>query len=474
MADPKRKSIDPIQIQPFFLRRVPSWVAPGNIPAERWRMVVRQQPLAMLCRTRLITYLQTMPITVRARKPKDEDKLADDIQGYTDMLDGIGVDGGVDTDTLLDLLWQDALDLPVGGNMEILRYPDGKGPYKTEHPKGHVYGLYNIDGATMLPTGDKEKPMAQVIPGKLNTQPIYFEQGEIGRVLISPRPEWNRKGYGMAPPEAIFLAIQMLIRGDTYYASLLLDTPEAGVLDLLDMSKDDAMEWIASARDLLMGIDPLKIPVLYQHEKPAVWIPFGRPPSDIMYDSTTIKYARVTTAGYWLSLSDLGLEGGADTLTGQIRDERRARLSGFGLVREKTIGFLNREVVPPDLEVVVIERDEEALYNRYRAYALGVQAMKGAKEAGVMSAKERQQQLKKDGLITVEVEEPEEQPVPPAGPMGGLPGQTGAPFPGGDAEETGESGGKRNGRPSGTVKQGRTGEAGQEEERPARRKRGAG
>lgn len=408
MADPKQKSLE----LPIYLNRIlPLWQTPQWLEADRWRRVVRQQPVAIICRDTLITYLQALPWEIRARNPKETDAMADDIEAYTRILDG----GDDDFDTLLDRLWQDALDLPIGGAFEVVRWPDGMGPFSRPHPKGHVYQIVHVDGASLYPTYDREFPMAQRIKENA-VQTVYFRRNELARIVLSPRPELERKGFGMPPPERIYMALVLLYRGDTYYANLLLDTPEAGVLDLLDMSQESASNWIKSARELLQGIDPLKIPILYEHDKPAVWIPFGRPPTDMLFDTTTLKYARVTAAGYWLSLSDVGLEpaGAGGTLAGQIRDERRARRTGFGVVKEKTINFINGGILPPYLEFIIIEKDEEALNQRYRAFVLAAQAMKIAADAGVMTARERQEQLKKDGLITVEVEEP--QPPPPAPP----------------------------------------------------------
>ena len=243
----------------------------------------------------------------------------------------------------------------------------------------------------------------------------------MARIILTPRPELKRLGYGMPPPERAFLALHLLYRGDTYYANLLLDTPEAGILDLADFSKESAMEWLKSFRELLTGIDPFKVPVLYEHEKPATFISFGRPPTELMFDATTLKYSRIMAAGYWLSLSDIGLEPKeGKTLSGQIRDEMRARRSGFGIVKEKTTNLLNNEVLPPYLEFAFLEKDPEALVLRYRAFMLAGQAMKAAKEAGIMDTEERQQQLVKDGLITIEVKPPEDSPPPPQlSPFGG-------------------------------------------------------
>ena len=70
---------------------------------------------------------------------------------------------------------------------------------------------------------------------------VYFKPEEAARILLTPRPELRMKGYSMPPPERIYLALTLLFRGDQYYANLLLDTPPAGVLDLIDMQKEDAV-----------------------------------------------------------------------------------------------------------------------------------------------------------------------------------------------------------------------------------------
>lgn len=442
MADPKQKSVE---LLPYLNRVLPAWQTPEWLEAERWRRAVRQQPVAIICRDALISYLIATPFEVRARKPSEEDELAEDIEYYSNLVGGT-FEWTEDFDTLWDKVWQDGLDLPIGGNVELVRWPAGAGPLVRPHPKGHVHNIVAVDGATLFPTYDRAFPMAQRVQGQMRA-PVFFAPGEMARVLLTPRPELKRKGYGMPPPERVFLALNLLYRGDTYYANLLLDTPEAGILDLADFSKESATEWLQSFRELLTGIDPFKVPVLYEHEKQAAFISFTRPPLDLMFDSTTLKYARIMAAGYWLSLSDVGLEPKeGKTLAGQIRDEIRARRSGFGIVKEKTTNLINKEILPPYLEFAFVEKDTEALVQRYRAFMLAGQAMKAAKEARIMSAEERQQQLVKDGLITIEVKPPDEDSepsaqLPPFGGNGGLQNELDRvpPEQGGRGEITGKA-----------------------------------
>jgi hypothetical protein len=427
MAEPKAKSL---QIPPFLRRYLPDFLTPMWVEAARWRNVVRNEPTAIICRDRLIVYAQAQPWDITAKNIKDEKDLKEDIAYYKNFVLG-------DFDTILDLLWQDALDLPVGGNIELVRWPsnvlpvierDGETFRVTQpNPKGHIFKLVPIDGGTIVPTHDPEFPIMQRLQGDIGNA-VYFARNEIGRILLTPRPEIRIKGYGMPPPQRIYMAISLLYYGNQYYARLLLDTPEAGILDLLDMSKKDAEDWVGSYQNMLQGIDPQKIGVLYQHTQAAKWIPFGRPPSEMSYDNVTLKQQGIVAAGYWLTLADIGLEPGGKTMAGEIRRQRETRLTGFGMVREKTKNFFNNDVLPSYLEFGWIEKDDEAMAATGRARLLNGQAMKALVEPGILDVDEARAQLKKDGLLTIELKDrPKEAPASPSLPgakNGELPGPT--------------------------------------------------
>ena len=429
MAEPKSKSL---QIPPFLRRYLPDFLTPMWIEAARWRNVVRNEPTAIICRDRLIVYAQAQPWDITAKNIKDAKALEDDIKYYKNFVLG-------DFDVILDLLWQDALDLPAGGNIELVRWPANVLPtierdgeiFKVTQPapKGHIFKLVHIDGATIVPTHDPEFPVMQKLQGDLGNA-IFFGRNEIGRIILTPRPEIRIKGYGMPPPQRIYMAISLLHYGNQYYARLLLDTPEAGILDLMDFKQEDAEAWVSSYQNLLQGVDPQKIGVLYNHDKPAKWLPFGRPPSELSYDNVTLKQQRIVCAGYWLTLQDVGLDPSGKTLAGEIRRQRETRLTGFGMVREKTKNFMNNDVLPPYLEFAWIEKDDEALAATGRARLTNAQALKTMAEAGFIQVEEGQAQLKKDGLLTVELQQlkPKEVPIPPG------PAKNGALPAGGEAD----------------------------------------
>lgn len=411
---PKQKGVSDLAI----MRAAPQWYVPV-LDAGRWRQVVKQAPLAEICRQRIISYARGSQWTITATDSTETEKYQGDIEYYTQVLDGgTLLAPSQPFDTWLDKIMQDMLDLPVGGTVELTRYAPGTAnlpkPYKLAgvHPGGHVSKIVNLDGATMKPTGDDQLPMMQRVNVAGKAQQVYFKRDEIGRLLYSPRPEIELKGYGMAPPELAYLAILMLYKGDTYYFKLLTDTPEAGILYVGDMAKDDAEDWLSGFRALFAGAEAMKIPVMYGEQQPS-YLSFGRPPSEMTYNETLERYARLLVGAYGLRLSDVGLDGGNETLAGKIRDQAASRITGYGTAITMIENMVNLSILPPYLKFSFTIRDPEQTQQMQRARLMGMQWAKVATEAGILSPEDILAQLVKDGLFTVEVEPPEEAtPVP--------------------------------------------------------------
>lgn len=407
-----------IQLTPYLLRNIPFWGAPGYLAGEQWRQLVKNQPIAIICRDTLSQNLLSLNWSVRPREASETmlDAEKDEMDHYTDVFEQ--ADG--DFDNHIELVLQDMLDLPFGAMSEIGRLNDD--------PEGPVMWVEHVDAATLAPTNDREWPVMQSIPGTAG-RPIVFPKHSISRMYMTPRTEIRRKGWGMAPPEKGYLAVEMLYRGDRYYANLLLDTPEAGILDLMNMDADDAEEWLDGWRTLMTGIDGFKVPVLYGHDKPAQWIPLNRPPIDMLYDSTTLKYSAILAAAYGLRLSDIGLteQSGENTLAGVIRGERQSRRTGRALVRSKTENYFNG-MLPDHLQFIWEEVDEEAKTERARALSTFGLALGQLKRDGLISPKEARHELVATGLLDVEID-PNEVPEPEV-PMG-MPGQPMFDVPGG-------------------------------------------
>ena len=426
--------------QSFLWRTLMPWTRPEWHNSKAWRNFVLRQPVAIDCRETLIAQISSLEWSVDATDPNLRDEYRSDIDYYTRFL---SKNQDYDFITMVEWIARDYLDLPFGGAAEIGRVGDS--------PVGKVVWIELLDAGTLFPTTSREYPVGQSLssiyssqgvgitttntsPGTmvssagLPSETVYFPKHAINRVYMSPRTEIDRKGWGMAPPEKAYLAIELLNRGDIYYANLLLDTPEAGILDLADMDAASAQEWVKQFRNLLGGIDPLKVPVLYEHEGQARWIPFGRPPTEMMFDRVTTKYAALISSAYGISLSDIGFQGatsGGETLAGSIRQERRMKRTGFSRLKKKLHYFFNA-LLPEHLVFTWIDVDDELSVSIARARLANAQSFKELITMGIYTPNEMRQQLVADGLVTIPVPDkiPEEDmlqlPAPSPSKNGGV------------------------------------------------------
>jgi len=368
-------------------RILPPWSVPTTLNGEVWKTIVQHQMFAKIFRDVLIMQILQLKWKVQTRDPADKTSQRENIKRFTRIIEaGDDDEGYLNT---MDRLLQDVLDIPFGGALELV-------PNREE-----LEEVANIDGTTLRPTYDYDFPVVQIVQAPL--PPVMLARDEVARLYLSPHSSIKRRGWGMAPPERVYLGLELLGRGDKYYANLMLDTPPAGILDLMDMSQDTAMEWASSYRELLVGTDAFKIPVLYEHEKEAKWIGFTMNPADLEFNRTVLQYAAITAAGYGMTLSDIGLGTSERALAAVIRDERKSRRQGFGTLLVKLQELWTR-ILPDELEFVFIHDDVETLVARSRALLASSRAFREMIQEGVLWPDQVLEQLMADGLITVQID----------------------------------------------------------------------
>jgi hypothetical protein len=373
-------------------------------------MWVLNQPVAIVCRETLIANLVSLDWKITPRNSKYKEELEATIKHYTKVLTNGGEYPGLGLDFsgMIEWIVGDLLDIPFGGAAEIGR--------KGGSEDGRVQWIRPIDGGTLYPTLNQDFPIVQYYPNYSNDI-VTFRPWEISRTYMSPHSFILREGWGMAPPEKIYFALDLLTKGDKYYANLLLDIPTAGILDLGDMEKSSAEEWISAFKSFVNDqTTSFKIPVLYEHNNKVEFIPFGKVPNDIMFNHITLKYAALVAAAYGMSLSDIGLgttSASGETLAGSIRQERKTRKTGHARIKAKMKSFFDH-ILPETLEFNWIDYDDELNVAMGRARLATSQAFKTAQDQGWFSGQELRSQWIQDGLSSISM--PDEIP-PDAKPL---------------------------------------------------------
>lgn len=429
--EPRQRSID---LEDLYLTRfTPPWSRPATLSGNVWRAWVLQQPVAMVCRETLVATLLSLDWKITPRNSKYQEELEPTIRHYTKLFSNGGDYGGLGLDYsgLVEWIAGDLLDTPFGGVAEIGR--------KGNTENGRVMWIRPLDAATMYPTLNAEYPAVQMY---LQYDAVAFPWWTISRTYMSPHSFILKEGWGMAPPEKIYFALELLNRGDKYYANLLLDIPTAGILDLGDMEKSAAEEWILAFKSFVNdNTTSFRVPVLYEHNNKVEYIPFGKVPNDIMFNQITLKYAALVAAAYGMSLSDIGLQttsASGETLAGSIRQERRTKKTGFARMKAKIKSFFDR-ILPDTIEFNFIDYDDELNVALGRARLASAQAFTAWRQIGIFSPQELRSQSIQDGLMSVAL--PDEipadaKPDPMLSPNGEpeLVGSPKAPSGGGEGE----------------------------------------
>lgn len=378
----------------YIARFIPTWNRP-TYSADAWRAVVKGQQIATLCRDTLINRLLSLDWKITPRDSSLSDELRGTINHYSRLFEKTGY--GVDLDYTSHVEWVvgDLLDTPFGGCAEIGR--------KDDSPSGRVMWIKPLDVANLYPTNNFEYPVVESYMGNMVALPKEY----VARTFMSPVKKIEYQGWGTPPPEKIFMALQMISQGDGYYANLLMDVPSVGILDLGDMEQKSAKEWVEAYQSMLMngGNQAFKIPVLYEHNTKVEFLSLGKVPNDIMFDRITLRYMAIVTAGYGMTLADLGISSttnGGDTLAGAIRSERLTAKSGFALAKKKWAYYAN-SILPPTLQWTFIDYDDEHNLNVGRARLATVTAFSQAIDKNIITPATAQAQMIVDGLITVSI-----------------------------------------------------------------------
>ena len=427
------KAARPVSIQqaPPYITRQPLFIAnPTLFTAKQWREVARE-PVNKLCQRHILRELAALEWDITSDKPKEHEHI---IKHYKRMF--LQADDGDGWDVWLSRLLQDSMTLPVGGNSEV----------GVDEDTGMLGGLWHVDGSTLYPTYDRDVPFVQINPYN-GLDRVYFLRGDLLRLRLHPRVDLVMKQYQEAPTESAWVGIESLSRVYIYYMKQLGDTPMVGILDVMDMTPEEAVDWAINFREMLEGIDPLKIPLLYDHTKPAKFIPFTRNPQDLNIIENFKRFAEMIASAYGLGIGDLRLFEHERVLAGVEASQRVTARSGVGFYAQAVEDMLNNNILFTDQSGIEFkfklgmtgEEQQEAQLALTRAQIITTLV---GPSTPVLKPEDAQKQIQQWKIIDVELTG-----VPAApgleglggllgGAEGGAPGEEGGPEGGAGAEET--------------------------------------
>lgn len=384
--------------QPYLPRTNFRFTDPTGFTADQWRLIARE-PVNQMAQRFLQRELTALSWEITSDRKNDPR-----IDKYKKAWKSI-FDGGQGYIPWLSRILSDVFTVPFGGVSEV--------GYKG----GDLAYCNHVDAATVLPTYLKEVPYVQVNPDNWE-QRVYFKPGELSRLWANARGEIRWKEYQRPPTEEAFMVIEALSKIYLYSMQELTDTPSMGILDLADMTKEEALDWANGFQQLLKGIDPFKIPVLYDHDTPANWIPFNRGPEELGINEQFRRYVELCLGFYGLSIGDLRLFERTATKAGERVSQMVTERSGVGYWAAIVAEYLT-ELLPDGLQFRYKqprpERDK-IVAERKAAQLNMLQAATGGKAfINVEDAVEEAMALE---IFTTEVTalKPEDQPQPPPAP----------------------------------------------------------
>ena len=382
-SEPQPKHID----APYIFRRPPNvFTNYVGLRQDQWREVVARAPVVGVCIRTLITQITAIPWAIIG---DDEEE----VKYYTSVLQHAN---GENHDTFVERLVQDVLTIPFGGAVEVVRYPTD----------GVVASTWHVDASTMFPTYDEELLYVQVNPDNTLDRE-YFDGEQIKRIMWAPRSDIKNYGWSKTPLMEVLPTIEAVMRSDVFYANLLSDTPEAGILDLMDMKQEAAQDWVKSWQSLMIGIDALKVPVLYEHEKAAQFIPFTRSPSELTLPELVKRLVEIVVAAFGMNIGDLGLYEHTNTKAGTSASIALSKRQGLGALLKKITSLYNESILPDTVNFKFNPIDEEdklkkSQTERQRAETLKILGTADPSTGQpLFPANILRKQAIQDGLITV-------------------------------------------------------------------------
>jgi len=283
---------------------------PGNVSFKILRALSRQDAIIRICINVIKKAVSQSEWFIEVDKEhindpgvKEAEKKAYDLFEFTNMNEE-------NARVLLDRTIDDLLILDAGVT-ENIRTLDGK----------EIIGLNSVDGATIRPVyneyGELGDPAyKQVIGDKVVAE---FSKEDMVYMMMNPQNDINYFGYGLSPIESILLQVQASLEADMYnIKSFTQSTVPPGMLDLGDMSEDEAKKFISVWRSTVQS-NPHALKFVYGGSANKRFVPFNTSNKDMQYAEYLDWLTRIKLAAFGLSGLEANITQDVNRATAEVQ-----------------------------------------------------------------------------------------------------------------------------------------------------------
>ena len=188
---------------------------------------------------------------------------------------------------------------------------------------------------------DPNKAYVQVINEKVVAD---FKINEIIYMMQNPQNDVKSFGYGLSPIESILLEVQSSLNANMYNAQTFQkDNIPPGMLDLGNMSNEEAQAWIAMWNATVIN-DTQKLKFVWGSDNPKKYVPFQQNNKDMQFVEFIDWLSRLKLSIYGLSTIDANITQDVNRATATIQ-QQISQSRGVRTIKRLVEEYINREII---------------------------------------------------------------------------------------------------------------------------------
>ena len=283
-----------MQVQKYGLKK------PGRVTFKILRQIASRDAIIRICVNVIKKAVSQCDWDIAVKKYAPGDKKKDyekERKQVFDLFEYMNMNGE-NMRIMLDRTLEDLLVLDAGV-IEIVKSMDGS----------KIVALNSVDWWTIRPVYNAYWELGSPAYYQLMNEAkvAEFEKEDIVYIMANPVNDVDLFGYGMSPIESILLQVQAALEADMFNIKhFTKDNIPPGILDLGDMTQDQAEEFIATWNATVIW-NPHSMKFVRGSDQQKKFIPFQTNNKDMQYVEYINWLSKIKLATYGLSSIDANI-----------------------------------------------------------------------------------------------------------------------------------------------------------------------